>query len=118
MMEENGSHPLANFPDQEVPLDAPPPYESIIFETRPDQGNPVRAPAFIFLRFNLCNFISNLPPTSVPCRALLLSEVFRLHLLPRVRLQPLAPLPLQPLRSPWLILCDRGKVWVPMYHIK
>ena len=46
-MEENGSHPLANFSDQDpdVPLDAPPPYESIIFETRPDQGISVRGAA-------------------------------------------------------------------------
>ncbi|KAH7622008.1 hypothetical protein Ndes2526B_g02833 [Nannochloris sp. 'desiccata'] len=31
-MEENGSHPLDHHVEEEVPLDAPPPYESLVFD--------------------------------------------------------------------------------------
>jgi hypothetical protein len=41
-MEENGSHPLDHHAEEEVPLDAPPPYESLVYDKSEIMPPPVR----------------------------------------------------------------------------
>jgi len=41
-MEENGTHPLDNHVEEEVSLDAPPPYESLVFDKSEMQSPTVR----------------------------------------------------------------------------
>lgn len=41
-MEQSGSHPLDDHVEEEVPLDAPPPYESLVFDKSEMQPPTVR----------------------------------------------------------------------------